>query len=388
MANDSTFTRQTTPVSAPSSETTPLMLDAKANVPNPLELPRTSSTIDKGTPIELERLLKGQVRAIVFAANVVRGPRTSAGIAEDRRGIEAKLAAIEEIARAHSDKAALAMTPDDVRRIAASGRTAIIVALTGAHALGEDVAGIEALYRRGVRVLGLVHTGNNAFVDSSRPYGNEPANEHGGLSLLGRRAIAEGNRLGMLIDVSQYSTAAVLQATELSKAPVVASHSAVRALVDNPRNLTDQEIRAIAGTGGVVGIVAFSLYLRNLTQGEVAAREEITQRYGGLRNGYEGLSIESRQAYYRELASVTRRANLYDYLKAVDYVVNLVGIDHVALSSDFNQGGGIDGWSDGSEAPNVTAALFKRGYTPAQVCKLWGENFLRVWGIAQALATQ
>jgi membrane dipeptidase len=386
VANDSTCVGQTNAVSPPPGETIPLMLDAKANVPNPLEVPRTSSTIDKGTPVDLERLLKGQVRAIVLAANVVRGPRTPAGIAADRRGIEAKLTAIEEMALSHADKAALAMTPDDVRRIAASGRTAIILALTGAHALGEDIAGVEALHRRGVRVLGLVHTGNNAFVDSSRPYGNESADEHGGLSTLGQRAISEANRLGMLIDVSQYSTAAVFQATELSKAPVVASHSAVRALVDHPRNLLDQEIRAIAKTGGVVGIVAFSLYLRNLTQEEMTAREEITQRYGGLRNGYEGLSIDSRQAYYRELVSVTRRANLNDYLNAVDYVVNLVGIDHVALSSDFNQGGGIEGWSDASEAPNVTAALVKRGYTPAQICKLWGENFLRAWGEAQALA--
>src|SRR5215469_3093740 len=287
-----------------------LVLDAKANVPNPLEQTSSAVTIDTATPIEFERLQRGGVGAVVLAANVVRGPRTAGGVSADRAVIEAKLTAIKDIARRKADRAAIALTADDVRRIAASGKTAIILALTGAHALDGDISALEKLHREGVRVLGLVHTGNNAFVDSSRPYANEPANEHGGLSALGRQAVSEANRLGLLIDVSQFTPAAVIQTLKQSRGPVVASHSAIRAIVDNPRNLTDEELTAIADAGGVIGIVAFSLYLRNLTQAESDARQRVTERYGGLRNGYEGLSPEARQAYYRELIAVTSRATL------------------------------------------------------------------------------
>lgn len=373
---------------AHSAEPTPtlLVLDAKANVPNPLEQTSHGASIDTATAIDFERLQRGGVGAVVLAANVVRGPRTAAGMAADRTVIEAKLTAIKDIARLKPERAAIALTADDVRRVAASGRTAIMLALTGAHALGGEVAALEKLYLDGVRVLGLVHTGNNAFVDSSRPYANEPANEHGGLSALGRQAVAEANRLGMLIDVSQFTPAAVLQTVKQSSAPVVASHSGIRALVDHPRNLTDEELAAIADAGGVVGIVAFSLYLRNLTEAESNARQRVTERYGGLRNGYEGLSPEARVAYYRELTAVTSRATLDDYMTAIDYAVDSVGIDHVALSSDFNQGGGIDGWSDGSEASNVTAALRGRGYSESEIGRLWSDNFLRVLQDAQVLA--
>jgi membrane dipeptidase len=363
-----------------------LVLDAKANVPNPLEQTSHGASIDTATPIEFERLQRGGVGAVVLAANVVRGPRTPAGMAADRAVIEAKLTAIKDIARLKPERAAIALTAEDVRQLAASGRTAIMLALTGAHALGGEVAALEKLYRDGVRVLGLVHTGNNAFVDSSRPYANEPANEHGGLSAVGREAVEQANRLGMLIDVSQFTPAAVLQTVKQSRAPVVASHSAIRALVDHPRNLTDEELTAIADAGGVIGIVAFSLYLRNLTEAESNARQRVTERYGGLRNGYEGLSPEARVAYYRELMAVTSRATLDDYMTAIDYAVDLVGIDHVALSSDFNQGGGIDGWSDGSEASNVTAALRASGYSESEIGKLWSDNFLRVLRDAQAVA--
>ena len=364
-----------------------LILDAKANVPNPLEVTANGQTIDAGTPVDLERLGQGGVGAIVLTANVVRGPRTPAGVAVDLQVIEAKLQAIKEVASVRSAQAQLAYSADDVERIAAAGRIAIIMGLTGAHALGTDPRAIERVYREGVRMLGLVHMGNNDFVDSSRPYANEPANEHGGLSPLGRLAIGAANRLGLLIDVSQFSTDAVLQTLSISRAPVVASHSGVRALVDHPRNLTDIEITAIAKSGGVIGVVAFSLYLRNPTQAELAARQEITERYGGMRSGYEGVSVESRQAYYRELAAVTSRATLEDYMRAIDHVVGLVGVDHVALSSDFNQGGGIEGWSDGSEAPNLITALRARGYSESDVQRVCGGNFLRVWRTAQSMAS-
>ena len=145
-----------------------------------------------------------------------------------------------------------------------------------------------------------------------------------------------------------------------------------------PRNLSDEELDTVASTGGVAGIVAFSGWLRGLTTEEITARAEVAQRFGGMANGYLGSDPAERIAYYAAMRTVTTRATLDDYMNAVDYVVKRIGIDHVALSSDFNQGGGITGWSHAGEAGAVTAALEARGYGAEDIAKIWGGNMLRV----------
>lgn len=363
-------------------ETPLLIIDGHADVPNPLVV-TTPGTIDTGTAIDANLLRAGGVGAVLVAANVVPG-EGGAGLASDLAIIDAKIKAIKQLCADKADQVALALSADELVHIAGEGRTALMIELLGTHAVGAELSAIEHYYHAGVRVLGFAHVGHNAFADSSRPLTSEPIAQHGGLSVLGRAAVERANDLGLLLDVSHLSSAALFQVLEISRVPVIASHSGIRGLVEHPRNLSDEELSAIAQVGGVVGLVAFGPYLRNLSPEEIQAREAITQAYGGLKEGYAGLSLEQRKAYYQALSAVTRPAGLDDLLRAVDYAVELIGIDHVSLASDFNQGGGIEGWARADQAPQVSEALRQRGYREQDIAKLWGANILRVMRAAEA----
>ena len=213
-----------------------------------------------------------------------------------------------------------------------------------------------------------------------------------GLSDLGRRLIEEMNRLGMIVDVSQVSMKALKDMSAHSKAPVVASHSSVFSLVPNPRNITDEGLTAIKQTGGVVQIVAFSGYL-------VDNQALFFQKLGALNAQFNlgpgqtagDLGPDDRQAYDAELAKVFAsmpKADLSAFVDHIDYAVNLLGIDHVGISSDFEHGGGVTGWMDAGETLNVTKELVARGYTEDEIAKLWGGNFLRVLRQVEEVAAQ
>jgi membrane dipeptidase len=243
---------------------------------------------------------------------------------------------------------------------------------------------IDLYFSSGVRTFGFTHAGNNDFADSSRPIGDDKPGEHGGLSPIGREAVDRLNKLGVIIDVSQLTPQGVLQTIKLSKAPVVATHSAIKALVDSPRNLSDLELDAIKSTGGVVHIVAFSYYLK-------APPLDLHKKYRELAGRYKqdtrDLTKEQDDQLHRELyALAPKDATVSDLVNAIDYAVKRIGIDHVGISSDFNHGGGVIGWKDESEALNVTKELVRRGYAEDQIAKLWGGNFLRVFREVEAVA--
>jgi membrane dipeptidase len=246
-------------------------------------------------------------------------------------------------------------------------------------------------------VFGFVHAQNTPFADSSRPnkaYGDVPG-QHGGLTSLGKRAVGELNRLGVLIDVSQLTPAGVRQTVELSKTPVIASHSGLRSRVDLPRNLSDEELKLIAARGGVVHVVAFPGYLKASPQRAAEYTNNVWAPFG-LKAGEDDprtrLSAEDYQKFqaaYRQYSSnAWRYATLADYVDSVDAAIKLIGIDHVGLSSDFNHGGGVTGYANVGEAGNVTAELLKRGYSEQDIDKLWGGNFLRVLKQAENLGQQ
>lgn len=300
---------------------------------------------------DLDKLRRGGIGAVALAIAVGPGPRTPEGVADARKEADAKLAAIRAFVEAHASEVELALSADDLVRIHTAGKVAILESFLNARSIGRDVSAIDALYRNGVRVFGFTHAGHNDFADSSRPTG-EPAEEHRGLSQLGKDAVSRLNRLGVIIDVSQLTPAGVLQVLELSKAPVIASHSNVRALVDNGRNLSDRELDAIKANGGVVHITPFNAYLK------------VPPPAG----------------------SPAPKAALGDYVDHIDYVVRRIGVDHVGISSDFDGGGGIDGWNDAAETFNVTLELVKRGYTEEQIARIWSGNLLRVWEQVEQVA--
>jgi membrane dipeptidase len=320
-----------------------------------LDLPfdYAGAAADGKTQFDLPKAARGQLKGAALAVFVPQGPRTPEGYEKARADAEKKYALIKAVAEENADRAALAYSPEDVRRIAAQGKFAVVVSVLNAYPLGTDLAQIDEWYKRGVRLFGFNHAGHNQWSDSSRPskpLGNG-LEEHGGLSELGKQGVARLNELGILIDVSQLSTPAFKQVLSLTKAPVIASHSGIRAIVDATRNLSDEELDLLKRNGGVISVVAFSNYLRT----------------------------PPAQAEGAQPATV---AQLVD---AVAYAVKRIGIDHVGIASDFNHGGGVTGWQNEGEAQNVTAEWLRRGYSERDIAKLWGGNFFRVWGEAQKI---
>jgi len=303
---------------------------------------------------------------------------------------------ITGIARDFPNQASIAYSPADFRRLAHEGKFAIVISLLNAYPLGEESWRLDDWAARGMRIFGFSYVGNNAFADSSRPmpfFGDSPE-PFEGLSDLGREAVRRLNDLGVVIDVSHMSTRALTQVAELTRAPIIASHSAVRGLVDIQRNLTDQELRLIKNTGGVVQVVGFSQYLKPYSRETMKQINEMRQHFGlaevttlsqASMPADPVFSIWPEQRFGEYASSLYAiletepQATLANFIDAIEYAVKKIGVDHVGISSDFNDGGGVIGWNDVGETRNVTAELIQRGYSDEEIAKLWGGNFLRVW---------
>jgi membrane dipeptidase len=293
----------------------------------------------------------------------------------------------------------LAYTAADVRRIAASGRKVALIGVENGYSLGEDVRRVKEFYDLGARYLSLAHNGHSQLSDSNTGE-RDGVWKWNGLSPLGKEVVAELNRVGIMIDVSHPSKASMMQTVALSKAPIIASHSAARALCDHSRNLDDEQLRALARNGGVVQLVAFNSYVKTppapspeRVTAVAALRTEFgLPAQGGGRGALAALSAERRAEYQERVAALDRqfppppRATVADFVDHIDYVVKLIGIDHVGISSDFDGGGGVEGWNDASETFNVTLELVRRGYTEEQIGKLWSGNLLRVMDEVQEVA--
>jgi membrane dipeptidase len=323
------------------------------------------------TQANLPKMRDGRLDAAFFVVQVPQGPLTPAGYAEAYRLALAKFDAVHRLTEQIAPKEIqLALTAADVSRIAQTGREVAVIGIENGYPLGTDVSRVREFYRRGARYMGLAHTGHNQLADShSGETTKDAPNE--GVSALGREVIAEMNRVGMMVDLSHLSRAAAMQAIALSKAPVIASHSAVRALVDHNRNLDDEQLMAVKKSGGVVQIVAYAGYLKaGARSGRTPIRNAVAA--GAL----AACPTESPSA--RPL-SVEGRPGVKELVDHIDYAVTLIGIDHVGISSDFDGGGGIEGWDSAADTLNVTIELVRRGYSEDDIAKLWGRNLLRVW---------
>lgn len=362
-----------------------LPFDAHSDIPEGFDPAKGGGEGQFTLPLAAKGGLRGAALA-VFAPQEGDGPEPAA---KARAIAERKDQAIHALASLNPKQAAIALSPGDFARITASGRFALVESVVNGGAFVASPADVDLWVKRGVRIFGFVHAGHNALADSSRPAAarGEGVSRHGGLSAEGKAVLARLNDDGVLVDVSQLSDAALGDVLALSRAPVIASHSDLRALVGNTRNLSDAQVKAIAAKGGVVGINAFSAYLRPRDPAFAARLEALKREYGIDGPNGAPLSAEKAKAYdrdYHALRATEPRASVEDLIRAVDHVVKLAGVDHVALSTDFNHGGGIAGWDNEGEAPAVTEALLRHGYSPAQIRKIWSGNVLRVWGAAQA----
>ncbi|MBD3646517.1 MAG: membrane dipeptidase [Pseudomonadales bacterium] len=366
-----------------------LVLDAHADIEIPGKESRYAGA-DGRSQVALDKMRAGGVDAVVMAIAVGPGPRDETGYKLARDRADEELAAAIEMAR--NDNVVLARTADEVIEAHNEGEAVLILGFQNARILGTDVSALDEFYKAGVRVFGLTHMGHNDFADSSRPIyiaesgDHEPEAEHGGLSDLGRAAIERINDLGGVVDVTQMSKAATLQAISHSRAPVIASHSNVRALTDVSRNLSDEEIDRIGETGGVIHGVPFRGYLFDSSDQELDARIRAARRKAGVEEDYyypfelywEINDPAAQQKFLSEVSDLLGPGSIDDMLDHLDYIVRRIGIEHVGIGTDFNHGSGVAGFDDASDALNVTRALLDGGYSREDIQKIWSGNFLRV----------
>ena len=305
--------------------------------------------------VDFPKMERGGRRGAVFVAYVPQGQRDAAGHAEAAARAEAMLRHIRN--RADGVARRFCATAAAVEAAAEAGALAVLSAVENGYAMGSDLGAIGRWRALGACYLTLTHDGHNDLADSARPkpaLGDE-AEEHGGLSALGRDAIGALNRSGMMVDVSHVSKAGMMQTAEVSRSPVVATHTACRALREHARNLDDEQLDALRRVGGLVQVTAVSAFLREPPPGSGPAAAE---------------------------------AGVEDMADHVDHAVRHIGVEHVGLSSDFDGGGGVRGWENAAETGGLTAALRGRGYGPREVGMLWSGNFLRVMRAAEAVAAE
>jgi microsomal dipeptidase-like Zn-dependent dipeptidase len=310
------------------------------------------------TQVNLPKMIEGGLDASFFIVyvgqpNPAQTPDALTPAGYDR-AYRAAIEKFEAVHRLTEDIAprqiGLALTAADVRRISGEGRKVALIGVENGYPIGTDIRRVKEFYDRGGRYMSLAHNGNNQLSDSNTGE-RDGYLWNNGLSPLGREVLAEMNRVGIMVDVSHPSKGSMLQAAALSKAPIIASHSAVRALCDVSRNMDDEMLKALAKTNGVVQIVGFSTYIKTQPQG-------------------------------------SPRATVADFVNHIDYAVKLIGVDHVGISSDFDGGGGLADWKDASETFNVTLELVRRGYSEADIAKMWSGNLLRVMDDVQRVARE
>ncbi len=345
----------------------------------------------RGQQVHIPTMIEGGLDAPFLIVYMGQGERTIAGYAKAAADAFTKFSAIHRAADdLYKDKIELAYTAADVRRIYTAGKKPIVIGMENGYSVGKDLRLLDVYYGYGARYLGLLHNGHNDLGDSAQPNAKEPEAEHNGLSPLGKQVVEKLNELGIMADISHASMKTALDILAVSKAPVIASHSAVKSVYDHPRNVSDEVLDAIKRSGGVVQVVAFDPYLRAVPAEKTKAIEALRKTMG-IRNGadIERLQPGQLQAYEAELATIENmwpKADVKNLVDHMDYAIKRIGIDHVGISSDFNGGGGIRGWGNAAETLNVTLELVRRGYTEDQIAKLWGGNLLRVMEQVEAYA--
>ncbi len=372
-----------------------LTIDAHADI----EIPGNPSSYvgpDGLSKVAPEKMRAGGLDAAVMSIAVGPKPRTVDGYAQARKVAAAELAAVQGLVANAANRTVIATDPESLRAANTGDQLALILGLQNALIFGTEVAAIDDWFDAGVRVFALTHMGHNDFADSSRPLFDaktgqrEPAAEHGGLSDLGVAAIERVNALGAIVDISQLSRQAALQAIALSTSPVIASHSNVQALTAVSRNLSDEEIDGIGATGGVIHVAPFKGYLFDSTDAELDHAIREVRRRAGIDENYlypfelywEIQDAEVKAAFLADVRALLADIGLDQMLDHIDYVVDRIGVDHVGIGTDFNHGSGLPGFVDASDAYNVTQGLLSRGYSQTDIDKIWGGNFMRVWQTA------
>jgi len=388
-----------------------ITLDTHADINTSNFTPEVNYTSDLETQVNLPKMEQGGLDVAWFIVYTSQSTLDAEGYAAAYANAIDKFDAIHRLAEDIAPELIeIAYNSDDVRRIIAQGKKVAMIGIENAYPIGLDMANIKDFQERGGRYMSLAHNGHSQFSDSNT---GERDNIwlHDGLSEIGREAVAEMNRWGIMIDVSHPSKEAIMQMLDLTRAPLVASHSSARAMSENSRNLDDEQLLRIKENGGVVQTVAFSSYLNAdknalfsetrsnliaeiatdidfevLSFAEISTLSE-TQRsiYRGFMDQVNAIAAPRLEA---EVNAIAAPVDVVDFVNHIDYMVELIGLEHVGISSDFDGGGGISGWNDASETANVTVELVRRGYNEKQIGLLWSGNLLRVLDDVQRIAAE
>jgi membrane dipeptidase len=324
-----------------------LTIDSHVDTPQRLmekgfDISRRHDSISDHSKLDFPRMKAGGLDAAFFAVFVSQGKRTPEGNFQAKKRADDLFDSIYAVLERFPGEAGLAISPSDAHKLKRQGKRAVFIGIENGYPIGDDLSLIQAYYSKGARYITLCHTRNNDICDSSTD-----TLENNGLSSFGRSVVIFMNQTGMMIDVSHISDKSFYDVIELSKAPVIASHSCARALCDNPRNMDDDMLRALAKNGGVIQMCILSAYVKKVNPASATVSEVVDH---------------------------------------IDHIVKIAGIDHVGIGTDFDGGGGVMDCSDVSQMKNITFELVKRGYSDRDICKIWGGNLMRVMSKVKRIA--
>ena len=314
-------------------------------------------SIDTKNQVNLPKMIKGGLDVSWLIVYTKQGPINNKGYLSAKENALSKFNAIHRLVYLYApDQIELARSSNEMKQIIEKGKKVAMIGVENAYPIGLDTAYVKKFYDMGARYMSLAHNGHNQLSDSNTgEFDNTTL--HNGISELGKQVIEKMNYYGMMVDISHPSKEAIRQTIQHTKAPVIASHSSARHLSDHPRNLDDEQLKWVKENGGVVQVVALDEFLN-----------------------------KTKHKAHLENPKLNPPVDLSDFVDHIDYIKNLIGIDHVGISSDFDGGGGIEGWQDASQTFNVTLELVKRGYSENEISKIWSGNLLRVLDVTEKLA--
>jgi membrane dipeptidase len=328
------------------------------------------------TCVDFPRMREGGLDAAFFAVFIGQGTRTVEGNAKAKAKAETIFDSIYAAVNRNSNISGIATSQKEALDLVKQKKSVVFIGIENGYPIGTDISNVKHFYDRGARYITLCHTKNNDICTSSTDTANKT-----GLSEFGVQVVQEMNRIGMMVDVSHVSDQSFYDVLKLSKVPVIASHSCSRALCDNPRNLTDDMLRALAANNGVVQMCILSDYVKKpLPNPERdSLRLAVRKKY----NNFQDLTDEQWEIAITEYHSIDNKfpqqlATVSDVVNHIDHMVKIAGIDHVGIGTDFDGGGGVDGCKDVSQMGNITLELVKRGYSEKDIKKIWGGNLMRV----------
>ncbi|MDA8644646.1 dipeptidase [Flavobacteriaceae bacterium] len=320
---------------------------------------------DTDTQVNLPKMESGALDVAWFIVYTGQGDLNEEGYKKAADNAQAKFDAIHRLVKEYApNKIGLATSSKDVDSLNRLGKKVAMIGVENAYPLGEDLNEVKRYFDQGARYMSLAHNGHNQFSDSNTGEFDNTA-KHNGISELGKKVIDSMNYYGIMVDISHPSKEAIRQTIARSKAPIIASHSGARALSDHPRNLDDEQLQWVKESRGVVQAVALANFVNK-------------EKHTKYRAAIKTLEDPSDESALAQIKKSHPPVNVADFVDHIDYIKNKIGIDHVGISSDFDGGGGIEGWEDASKTFNVTLEMVKRGYTEEEIAKIWSGNLLRV----------